>query len=692
MAYKRSRAFSPSASQKRYRGGSKHVAKVSLGTELPGEDERDDGAFVPEWKQIVTDDRGRRRLHGAFTGGFSAGYYNTVGSKEGWTPSTFVSSRKNRNKDRTDASAPTQRPEDFMDEEDLAEAAESRQLEMAQTFAGIGRAGESTTDAFFGLFAGQEETAGVKIAQKLGWRQSQGVGSKIRRLAYEDEGSSDASAAHMFAPKDSRAVSSDHKETLRKGLGYQSEARLGKKEESKDDSRPLLALPFFENDGKEKAPKKAAPKKSSFGVGVLNDTGSDDEDPYELGPKISFNRTIGKEKKAKKPSKFAKTTIRPAIVPRGVKKRLDKPTLRGFVEAEQFQNFSVKLRYPPPQIPPGWVSSKASSKSTEPQRFQSVADAAKNSTLDATSRAKILGETALPGRSVFDFIKPEVRDRLAKMTGRTDLPAGRGMSAPEGFQSAEKAQPNNLWTFVPVLEKDIAAAALRGFMPYSDDPKKRDRYVGFLELRAGKKSDLPERPANMPISDWAQELAEFVQAARVFKPSTGKMASRFVSSTSSFVSGNGASASGENLVRQAVAIPEDPAELSAKAGMYGPMTRSTFPFYPSRLVCKRFGVTPPSDAPPGDDDVDYGAFSKAEEAISKTTMQDIQHDFLTHGSVLQRPSWVASDAPNSMPSMATEPKDKPVAVNPESNDTFVKERQSDTVFSSIFDDDDDNDE
>lgn len=74
MAYKRPRAFSPSASQKRYRGGSKHVAKVSLGTELPGEDERDDGAFVPEWKQIVTDDRGRRRLHGAFTGGFSAGY------------------------------------------------------------------------------------------------------------------------------------------------------------------------------------------------------------------------------------------------------------------------------------------------------------------------------------------------------------------------------------------------------------------------------------------------------------------------------------------------------------------------------------------------------------------------------------------------------------------------------------------
>jgi Protein of unknown function (DUF1604) len=31
----------------------------------------------------VRDEQGRRRLHGAFTGGFSAGYYNTVGSKEG---------------------------------------------------------------------------------------------------------------------------------------------------------------------------------------------------------------------------------------------------------------------------------------------------------------------------------------------------------------------------------------------------------------------------------------------------------------------------------------------------------------------------------------------------------------------------------------------------------------------------------
>ena len=46
--------------------------------------------------QEVTDEQGRRRFHGAFTGGYSAGFYNTVGSLEGWTPSQFTSSRDGR--------------------------------------------------------------------------------------------------------------------------------------------------------------------------------------------------------------------------------------------------------------------------------------------------------------------------------------------------------------------------------------------------------------------------------------------------------------------------------------------------------------------------------------------------------------------------------------------------------------------
>ena len=36
---------------------------------------------APVHQQTATDDQGRKRFHGAFTGGFSAGYFNTVGSK-----------------------------------------------------------------------------------------------------------------------------------------------------------------------------------------------------------------------------------------------------------------------------------------------------------------------------------------------------------------------------------------------------------------------------------------------------------------------------------------------------------------------------------------------------------------------------------------------------------------------------------
>lgn len=48
---------------------------VFIGTPLPSFDgeARDDGSYVPVWKQEVRDEQGRKRLHGAFTGGFSAG-------------------------------------------------------------------------------------------------------------------------------------------------------------------------------------------------------------------------------------------------------------------------------------------------------------------------------------------------------------------------------------------------------------------------------------------------------------------------------------------------------------------------------------------------------------------------------------------------------------------------------------------
>lgn len=69
MSYKRSRAEYEADLQKQ------QSPYVIYGTPLPPLDSkvRDDGSYVPVWKQEVRDERGRKRLHGAFTGGWSAG-------------------------------------------------------------------------------------------------------------------------------------------------------------------------------------------------------------------------------------------------------------------------------------------------------------------------------------------------------------------------------------------------------------------------------------------------------------------------------------------------------------------------------------------------------------------------------------------------------------------------------------------
>ena len=91
-----------------------------------------------------------------------------MGSKEGWTPSTFVSSRSNRQKDAP--KAPHQRPEDFMDEEDIADAAEAQRVETANGFAGLGTTQDDAArrGALIDLFRTEGETVGIRLLKKMG--------------------------------------------------------------------------------------------------------------------------------------------------------------------------------------------------------------------------------------------------------------------------------------------------------------------------------------------------------------------------------------------------------------------------------------------------------------------------------------------------------------------------------------------
>ncbi|CAE7556576.1 GPATCH1 [Symbiodinium natans] len=88
---------------------------------------REDYVEVKRPDGTVAKARGERTFYGAFEGGFSAGYWGTVGSKEGWEPASFSSSRSKRH-----AEAALQ-VEDFMDEEDLRDHRSSRKTISARS-------------------------------------------------------------------------------------------------------------------------------------------------------------------------------------------------------------------------------------------------------------------------------------------------------------------------------------------------------------------------------------------------------------------------------------------------------------------------------------------------------------------------------------------------------------------------------
>lgn len=647
-------------------------------------------------------------------------YFNTVGSKEGWTPATFVSSRQNRARDAKQHAQ--QRPEDFMDEEDLREQEESRNLQTTEGFAGFGStdADASRRAGLMDLLKAGGETMGVKLLKKMGWREGQGIGPKVRRQAKLDERSAPRDGlepTYLFAPENPPMVAFIRKSDY-KGLGYEAEARLEEREATRHE--PEESDPFFGGrlaaQGKEKPPKPKDARRGGLGVGILNDTGSDDEDPYSLGPQISYTRTIGGDKKKKRKGKAedGKPAIassnpllntKPVFISKKVaaardgrrfrKCRDGRLPLDGFVLAELSSLSISERKYEPPKIPEDWKSAQRSSKAErDPSSYISTADAAKSSALDPTSRAAVLGEAQLPGKSVFDWMTPEARERIAKLTGKTNLPPALGEKAPKGFEMSESQKRKDLWDLIPKLEKEVAVQALTravsGWMPYSEDADKRARYRTFLEIRADLRDSLPDRVPGSSTDDWVNEMQEFARAAEVFKPMSGVMASRFTSASSGpKIASDAPDSSTESGFSRPTERPDDPATAAAKIGMFGQMTRSTISFYPSRLLCKRFNVKPPAHV---QQDSEQQAETASTGPGTRFQSAGYQADTLPKELVSQEVmNMIMMESGRQMPDIDTkvapEPSPAPV-VEPERNEAIEAERPGDAVFKAIFGSDD----
>ena len=612
-----------------------------------------------------------------------------------------------------------------MDEEDLADAEESKKVQTQAAFAGLGTTADGGTRAagLMGLFRTEGDTMGMNLLRRMGWKEGQGIGPKVRRQARLDlrSDTNDESGTHLFAPENVPMISfvrkSDHR-----GLGFAGETRLtpvglsagtsGANDSEEDDEdhgigksgRPKFTL----TTGRK---KERDTGRGGIGVGVLNDTGSDDEDPYEVGPRISYNRVIGGDKKKKKAAVSINPTLKakPTFIPSrklalskvalGLRKCHDgRLPLEGFIFAKEpdplTSGITTEGKYPPPEIPPDWMSSRQPKSQTDAAGYVSTSDAAKASALDPKSRAALLGEKQLPGKSVFDFMSAEARERLASATGRADLPPARG-EVPAGHALSEADRLQELLGRIPKLGKEAAIAAIsRGAganAPYANDESKRSRYISFLEYEAGFKPTPGQQPAKLKSEEWVRELHEFYNCARIFKPMTGFMASRFTTSTTKPGVGSGGDPGGTALLSKPAPKPQDPAEEAAKLGMFGPMTRSVIDFYPTRLVCKRFNVNPPAHVQPDDYPAppqpgkakydatpQFGVYQEAEPSRQEPLQVEL-------GS-----SSAFSSAPREKEDVSTQPPALEKAmVDASRNEALEGKRAGEDVFKAIFGDSDD---
>ncbi|KAG4301213.1 hypothetical protein PCK1_002523 [Pneumocystis canis] len=547
---------------------------VIFGTSIVTNEGVEEGKYEPIWKQEVRDERGRRRLHGAFTGGFSAGYFNTVGSKEGWTPQSFRSSRKERAKLRAG------RIEDYMDSEDLAEMEEERRIKTKDDYIGIG--GENSSQMIKGSILDdliiKKESIGVRLLKKMGWKEGQGVGPLIKKSKVEgDDGEVEDEYAlkFLFAPKNSIIDFLKNKTDLY-GLGY----------------IPSPAIERLQNITNNSAPKFGI-SGISFGYGVLNEDDNEyDHDVYDSGPSsIKYDTVLDHEEKKK--STLTNTKLKPItkhlFVPR---KKTTSDTevkccqdgtlpLNGFVVAEIYR-MEKKTWFDPPVVPSDYVPSAPHSE-----------------------KRKITKGVLQP------------RDRGAML----------------------------------------------------DNEEKRKRYILFLQEHAG----IVQRGSyenTVSPHDYEKEADEFAKSARIFKPMSGIMKNRFITS-SSFSPVSVVDHSSEGGIVNPSENQVNTAEEAAKMNMFGSLTRIITPFYPAKLLCKRFNVRDLYS----DKSITSDANNKPKnELVDKSIVEGIMRE-------------VKKDQSYVLP----EKKQENLKIDDTTNEALEKERPSMNIFISIFGDDE-NDE
>ncbi|EDV96655.1 G patch domain-containing protein 1 homolog [Drosophila grimshawi] len=585
--------------------------------------------------QIVKDENGKRRFHGAFTGGFSAGFWNTVGSLEGWTPQNFKSSRGEK------ASKVQQRPEDFMDKEDLGEFGIAPQGirtrdEFAKESEQEQRTGQrkrklmqpEVTGPIPGvpvleqLLRPVRDKVAVRILKSMGWKPGQGVGPrqtrKEKRLATtrnqrekyllehygaeglpnndksrnsecdddENEENEEEDEEITFAPDDYEPAFYTPKDN-RFGMSYSGLSRAPVLSKASDISgAPMQHINLFGQLEMAAKQKQLSIRGQAFGVGAFEE---EDDDIYARDDMTRYDFSLAdKQPKQKKTQHVQQRHV-----------------IDGFCEDKRntthTKPFAIDL--PRDFQPRNWLLRRSRFTPLDAERARKLAATTEHKKaglgrhdLNPEQRAQLLGESQAKknpfktgtsvssqqerGKSLLELISSKsnnfTKGGLITTTGEE-----QPTTTPPPELSKELQQSNSV-----ILEqataktKNLASSTpTTGFKPFLADEAKQLRYEKFLASNLQDDTEITAfladlQPVTLSLWDREMEKKEFVQAAKIYRPLAGLMLDRFVSEVT--------------VQAQKAQVSVQPAEQRKIA-----MERTKTMWKPSALLCKRYNIAEP---------------------------------------------------------------------------------------------------
>nr|CAD7426402.1 unnamed protein product [Timema monikensis] len=581
--------------------------------------------------QVVKDKQGRQRFHGAFTGGFSAGFFNSVGSLEGWAPATFKSSRSER---VAKSNAP--RPEDFMDEEDMEEFGIAprvlrahgdyterggkrergvvpegpipgepvlrhllqpvRYAQHQQPQGGLANGytrfdpllsvsylhsyGEWTILSTGYVERRQKakarsfestrccrETVGVRLLRKMGWKLGQGVGPRVSKREKQRTRQENKLIS-------GRVYGCSSEPQQAQGMCALTAPQSSDGDTSSDED--LSELTFAPDDYEVLV---CRPKDNSWGLGY---TGLDRR------PVLSAHVDLFSPSAFIMKDKGKKVSISGQAFGVGALEE-DDEDIYSHEDMSQY-DFSLDSGGA------SGASRALSGPRHEAGLLEGFIKSSRPLSLKKHFPPPVLPRQELPQHQAH-------KSRFEPVPESTD---GATMDRKRGLQR-HALSANDRATILgeapqPDDEKRLAEAAARlteglaktvpsgQFKPFLAQPDKQRRYEHFLVLgEPGQKDGLScLQPVNMTEWERERERGEFEQAARLYKPLSAAMSERFVSAT------HPDSTDPLVEVEKTTSIEDADLRAAARLKMFGRLTRIKTEWQPCSLLCKRFNIPEPS--------------------------------------------------------------------------------------------------